>query len=146
MKLDSSKKQSKNNFSEWTYEVEETWNKDQVQEKVEEYNRLLKYCLEIEGKVELVQDSKAKLNLAAENTPDTGKVLHQEVSFIEDNKTVIFLILNILFIIFTTYFFFKHPEVDIFPQENTIKKTTISVAPDSIKSEQIPAKDSLKIK
>ncbi|NBW02609.1 MAG: hypothetical protein EBR87_02680 [Cytophagia bacterium] len=146
MKLDSSKKQSKNNFSEWTYEVEETWNKDQVQEKVEEYNRLLKYCLEIEGKVELVQDSKAKINLAAENTPDTGKVLHQEVSFIEDNKTVIFLILNILFIIFTTYFFFKHPEVDIFPQENTIKKTTISVAPDSIKSEQIPAKDSLKIK
>lgn len=146
MKLDSGKKQSKNNFSEWTYEVEETWNKDQVQEKVEEYNRLLKYCLEIEGKVEGVQDSKAKLNLAAENTPDTGKVLHQEVSFIEDNKTVIFLILNILFIIFTTYFFFKHPEVDIFPQENTIKKTTISVAPDSIKSEQIPAKDSLKIK
>ena len=146
MKLDSSKKQSKNNFSEWTYEVEETWNKDQVQEKVEEYNRLLKYCLEIEGKVELVQDSKAKINLAAENTPDTGKVLHQEVSFIEDNKTVIFLILNILFIIFTTYFFLKHPEVDIFPQENTIKKTTISVAPDSIKSEQIPAKDSLKIK
>ena len=146
MKLDSSKKQSKNNFSEWTYEVEETWNKDQVQEKVEEYNRLLKYCLEIEGKVELVQDSKAKINLSAENTPDTGKVLHQEVSFIEDNKTVIFLILNILFIIFTTYFFFKHPEVDIFPQENTIKKTTISVAPDSIKSEQIPAKDSLKIK
>jgi hypothetical protein len=146
MKLDSSKKQSKNNFSEWTYEVEETWNKDQVQEKVEEYNRLLKYCLEIEGKVELVQDSKAKINLAAENTPDTGKVLHQEVSFIEDNKTVIFLILNILFIIFTTYFFFKHPEVDIFPQENTIKKTTIIVAPDSIKSEQIPAKDSLKIK
>jgi len=146
MKLDSSKKQSKNNFSEWTYVVEETWNKDQVQEKVEEYNRLLKYCLEIEGKVELVQDSKAKINLAAENTPDTGKVLHQEVSFIEDNKTVIFLILNILFIIFTTYFFFKHPEVDIFPQENTIKKTTIIVAPDSIKSEQIPAKDSLKIK
>jgi len=146
MKLDSSKKQSKNNFSEWTYEVEEAWNKDQVQEKVEEYNRLLKYCLEIEGKVELVQDSKAKINLAAENTPDTGKVLHQEVSFIEDNKTVIFLILNILFIIFTTYFFFKHPEVDIFPQENTIKKTTIIVAPDSIKSEQIPAKDSLKIK
>ena len=146
MKLDSSKKQSKNNFSEWTYEVEETWNKDQVQEKVEEYNRLLKYCLEIEGKVELVQDSKAKINLAAENTPDTGKVLHQEVSFIEDNKTVIFLILNILFIIFTTYFFFKHPEVDIFPQENTIKKTTIIVAPDSIKSEQIPAKDSLKTK
>ena len=146
MKLDSAKKQSKNNFSEWTYEVEETWNKDQVQGKVEEYNRLLKYCLEIEGKVELVQDSKSKLNLAAENTPDTGKVLHQEVSFIEDNKTVIFLILNILFIIFTTYFFFKHPEVDIFPQENTIKKTTISVAPDSIKSEQIPAKDSLKIK
>lgn len=144
MKLDSGKKQSKNNFSEWTYEVEETWNKDQVQEKVEEYNRLLKYCLEIEGKVELVQDSKAKLNLAAENTPDTGKVLHQDVSFIEDNKTVIFLILNILFIIFTTYFFFKHPEVDIFPQENTIKKTTISVAPDSIKSEQIPSKDSLK--
>jgi hypothetical protein len=146
MKLDSSQKQSKNNFSEWTYEVEETWNKDQVQEKVEEYNRLLKYCLEIEGKVGLVQDSKAKLNLAAENTPDTGKVLNQEISFIEDNKTVIFLILNILFIIFTTYFFFKHPEIDIFPQENTIKKTTISVAPDSIKSEQISAKDSLKIK
>jgi hypothetical protein len=146
MKLDSSQKQSKNNFSEWTYEVEETWNKDQVQEKVEEYNRLLKYCLEIEGKVGLVQDSKAKLNLSAENTPDTGKVLHQEISFIEDNKTVIFLILNILFIIFTTYFFFKHPEIDIFPQENTIKKTTISVAPDSIKSEQISAKDSLKIK
>lgn len=146
MKLDSGKKQSKNNFSEWTYEVEETWNKDQVQEKVKEYNRLLEYCLEIEGKVELVLDSKAKLNLVAENTSDTGKVLHQDVSFIEDNKTVIFLILNILFIVFTTYFFFKHPEVDIFPQENTIKKTTISVAPDSIKSEQIPAKDSLKIK
>ena len=144
MKLDSGKKQSKNNFSEWTYEVEETWNKDQVQEKVKEYNRLLEYCLEIEGKVELVLDSKAKLNLVAENTSDTGKVLHQDVSFIEDNKTVIFLILNILFIVFTTYFFFKHPEVDIFPQENTIKKTTISVAPDSIKSEQIPSKDSLK--
>ena len=144
MKLESSKKDANKNFSEWTYENEETWNKEVVQEKVEEYNRLLEYCLEMESKVESSQGSKAKLNLAADNTQDTGKVLHQEVSFIEDNKTIIFLVLNILFIIFTSYFFFKHPEVDIFPQENTIKKTTISVAPDSLKSEPMPEADSLK--
>ncbi len=144
MKLESSKKDANKNFSEWTYENEETWNKEVVQEKVEEYNRLLEYCLEMESKVESSQGSKAKLNLAADNTIDTGKVLHHEVSFIEDNKTIIFLILNILFIIFTSYFFFKHPEVDIFPQENTIKKTTISVAPDTLKSEPMQAADSLK--
>ncbi len=144
MKLESSKKDANKNFSEWTYENEETWNKEVVQEKVEEYNRLLEYCLEMESKVESSQGSKAKLNLAADNTQDTGKVLHHEVSFIEDNKTIIFLILNILFIIFTSYFFFKHPEVDIFPQENTIKKTTISVAPDTLKSEPMQAADSLK--
>ncbi len=145
MKLESSKKDANKNFSEWTYENEETWNKEVVQEKVEEYNRLLEYCLEMESKVESsLQGSKAKLNLAADNTIDTGKVLHHEVSFIEDNKTIIFLILNILFIIFISYFFFKHPEVEIFPQENTIKKTTISAAPDSLKSEPMPAADSLK--
>lgn len=144
MKIESSKKDANKDFSEWTYENEETWNKEVVQEKVEEYNRLLEYCLEMESKVESSQGSKAKLNLAADNTQDTGKVLHQEVSFIEDNKTIIFLVLNILFIIFTSYFFFKHPEVDIFPQENTIKKTTISAAPDSLKSEPMPAADSLK--
>jgi uncharacterized membrane protein len=144
MKLESSKKDANKNFSEWTYENEETWNKEVVQEKVEEYNRLLEYCLEMESKVEASQGSKAKLNLAADNMLDTGKVLHQEVSFIEDNKTIIFLILNILFIIFTSYFFFKHPEVDIFPQENTIKKTTMSAAPDTLKSEPMPAADSLK--
>jgi uncharacterized membrane protein len=144
MKLESSKKDAIKNFSEWTYENEETWNKEVIQEKVEEYNRLLEYCLEMESKVEASQGSKAKLNLAADNTLDTGKVLHQEVSFIEDNKTIIFLILNILFIIFISYFFFKHPEVDVFPQENTIKKTTINAAPDSLKSELMPAADSLK--
>ena len=37
MKLESSKKDANKNFSEWTYENEETWNKEVVQEKVEEY-------------------------------------------------------------------------------------------------------------
>lgn len=144
MKSDSDQNAKKINFSGWTYEENESWKKDWVKEKVDEYNRLLDYCHELEGKLVSLQGSKPKLNLAADNTQDTGKVLQQEVSFIEDNKTIIFLVLNVLFIIFTTYFFFKHPEKDIFPQENMIKKDSIRSGSDSLQSDVMPAADTLK--
>jgi hypothetical protein len=144
MKSESGKKNVQINFSKWTIEEKESWKKEMVKEKAEEYNRLLAYCHELEGKVESLQGSKPKLNLTADQSPDTGKVLHQEISFIEDNKTIIFLVLNILFIIFTTYFFFKHPEKDIFPQENTIKKDSIRSVSDSLQTDVIPAADTLK--
>lgn len=86
------------------------WGKDkgQVKKRIEEHNRLLDYCFELDS-----QKSPQVRQIIQNPYHSHRHHSHREESYFEQNKTIIFLVLNLLFIVFVTLylFFFNEPEV-----------------------------------
>jgi hypothetical protein len=108
-------------FSVWTFEKKDIWKQEQLQSKVDEYNRLLSYCNELENKLDVLGAKSGHQQFSQVNFQGSAK---NKIIFLEEYKTLIFLGINILFIIFITIFFYYHPEKEYYPFENSaiIKK------------------------
>jgi len=112
------KESRESSFPAWTFDDNDIWKQEQLQSKVDEYNRLLTYCNELETKLQALDvDS----NLNHESQTILSESTKNKLVLLEEYRTLIFLIINILFIIFICVFFYNHPEKEDYPQENSIK-------------------------
>ena len=91
------KESRESSFPAWTFEGNDIWKQEQLKSKVDEYNRLLTYCNELETKLQALDvDS----NLNHESQTILSESTKNKLVFLEEYKTLIFLIINILFIYF----------------------------------------------
>jgi len=95
-------------FPVWTVDKKDFWEQEQLQSRVDEYNRLLNYCHELEKQICVLE---------SDDSPSKHRQFNYQnntispIEFLDEYKTLIFLIINILFIVLICIFFYYHPEI-----------------------------------
>jgi hypothetical protein len=94
------------------------WGKDkgQVKKRIEEHNRLLDYCFELDER----QSPKERQIVPSQHYSQRSHS-HRQKSYFEQNKSVIFFVMNFLFIVIVALYlmFFNKPEVEKIVRKNT---------------------------
>lgn len=106
-KFNNNKNRTNDDFTTWTYKKQK-WQSNEVKNRVEEYNRLFEYCL-------ILQNHKTdqSIDQVQKHYNFERSHVYKEDSLFESNKTLIFFILNIVFIVFVLMYLllFNKPEV-----------------------------------
>ncbi len=122
-------------FRSWEYK-KQTWDKNEVKRRVDEYNRLLDYCFELDSQ-KSPQVRQITQNLYHSQRQHTNR----EETFFEQNKTTVFLVINLLFIAFVSIYllFFNEPEIRYYskPSEDVIEHSE----PKETKTEKLESLD-----
>jgi FtsZ-binding cell division protein ZapB len=98
-------------FSSWTVSKKDVWEQDELQSKVDEHNNLLNYCHDLENQITILTSEDSHLKYRQFEYQEEIIPL---LVFLEKYRTLIFLVINILFIILISIFFYFHPEKEFY--------------------------------
>jgi hypothetical protein len=111
MDLVNNNKKENTPFSSWSVDKKDIWEQDELQSKVDEHNKLLNYCHDLENQITILKSEDYQ---SKHRQFEYQEEIIPLLVFLEKYRTLIFLVINILFIILISIFFYYHPEKEFY--------------------------------